>query len=107
MEQERRYLYNLVQQKEIKAARETQIKMRKQYSASKLEENKDTSNITAPNFTQKRQNSLSKPGNYSQQNANPFGVTNRGYKGHMIKANGQKPPIGGGMMIQGKPNKVM
>ncbi len=52
-------------------------------------------NFTAPNFG-KKQPMSSGIGNMSQQNSNPFGVTNRGYKGTMIKGSHSKPPIMGG-----------
>lgn len=62
--------------------------MKRQNSTSKLDDdsqnrnaNFNPQNITAPNFGAKRQTSMIKPGNKSQQNHNPFGVTNRGYKG--------------------------
>ena len=45
-------------------------------------------NFTAPNFSKKHTSLTSNgfvPGNFSQQNSNPFGITNRGYKGTAIK----------------------
>eukprot|EP00347_Sterkiella_histriomuscorum_P014806 403359455 len=113
MDQERRYLYNLVQQKEIKAEKQTMQMIKRQNSTSKLDTdiNPGSSHfnphsVTAPNFSQKRQASLIKPGNMSQQNQNPFGVTNRGYKGQAMKANGIKPPLSN-MLNQQAGNKVI
>ncbi|CDW88312.1 leucine-rich repeat protein [Stylonychia lemnae] len=99
-------------QKEIKAEKQNQAIIRRQNSTSRLVGQNQpqmsdfqSHSTTAPNFGSKRQGSQVKPGNLSQQNQNPFGVTNRGYKGHLVKGMG-KPPLSN-MNNNGQPNKVM